>query len=141
MAEDFNMKLYGPQAIAAIAIVVAIALFKFSMATKDLETSGVKELRTWIALDFQQYYQARYETDDSALSRSFDLRESFQFKKLSMRGGSGQYIVRVELLPHPDFPPGTELVQYHSMQHSSLTGWQYKNKVKPFSYTLALLSF
>ena len=47
-------------------------------------------------------------------------------------------MVKVELEPSPDLPPGTELIRYYRMEYSSLTGWRHRGNTTVVSYYLAL---
>ena len=61
-----------------------------------------------------------------------------RIRSLSGRGSLDDLVVKVELEPSADLPPGTELVRYYRMEYSSITGWRHRGDATALSYYLSL---
>lgn len=137
--QGLRITLTGWKAVAVLAVVVGVGGFRVVSARASLDTQGRAALEDAIATRIQGRMMAggSVTTEDDVRA----LLEAGEVEILSMQAhGSGEdVVVRVELEASPTLPAGTELVQYHRMEHGSVTGWRVRGETTAAAYWLAVL--
>ena len=138
-----EIKLTGWNALIVGALVLGFAFFRFSAQSAELETQGVKQIKTWLisesmrtALPDMEKAMQDPEADESYLSETAENLQEDNLKIISVkRHGSGsQIIARVETSLNDQSPD----IRYLKMKYSMATGWVVVREASKWEYYLAL---
>lgn len=132
-----TVTLTGWKAVVVLVAVAGVAGFRMVSARNTLDTQGRETLETWIRAEVLTPILADTllplaERGAAALEAS-----RVSIRSLAARGPLDDMVVKVELVPNPAYPVGTELVRYYRMSYSTLTGWRYERDSHVVSWYLA----
>ena len=133
-----TVTLTGWKAVAAIVVVLGFVGFRMVTARRALDTEGRQVLEEWIAGELirpilADSARALEERGEAVLAAS-----KVRIRSMSGHGSLDDLVVKVELEPSADLPPGTELVRYYRMEYSSITGWRHRGYASAVSYYLSI---
>ncbi len=107
-----EIRLTGWKGAATGIAILAFLGYQFHAARASLDDAGREVIEQWLAAEYQRYHLARGKPESLA--------------------------VRVEIAPGAAHPPGSPLIRYYRMEHSLLTGWHHRGKLRPWQYYLTL---
>ncbi len=143
---SIKVRLTGWKAIAVLAVVVAIAGYRYVGARTTLQSAGADELRFWLAAEYQREglpaleeavasgnAQAASEQAQEIIARS-----RIDFVSMTARGTPDDLAVRVEISVDGGAPPDGKTTRCFRMRYSSVTGWRMQRETSALSYYLKL---
>jgi hypothetical protein len=133
------VRVTGWKAILVIIAILGLVGYRFVSVRSSLNSEGTEVLKTWISGEFQRYYLAQTDLSQAEKAQLVTGAADVEFRSVSARGSGDNIVVRVELEPSEFQPPGTELVRYYRMEHSTVTGWRHKGDAGALSYYLKIL--
>ena len=141
---DIKLRLTGWKALVVIAIVAAIAGYRFLAVRTTLETEGADELRMWILADYSRQglpaLEQALESGDAAAAEAqanqLIANSRIQFTEMSARGSPDDLIVRVKIRVDGGLPPDGKEVRYFRMRHSTVLGWRMTRETYALAYYL-----
>lgn len=133
-----TLKLTGWKAVAALVVLAGFVGFRWVTARDALDSQGREVMQRWVASELQRPMLADTAGDPAQKAEALLAAGKVRFRSMSGRGPLDNMVVRVELEPSADLPPGTKMVRYYRMQYSSLTGWRHRGNTTALSWYLAL---
>ncbi len=133
-----SFTLTGWNAVAALVLVVGFIGFRWFTMQQSLDTQGREYLEEWIAMELRRPLLADTLTNLEERGQAVLDAGNVRIRSLSGHGTRDDLVVKVELEPSPDLPPGTELVRYYRLEHSMLLGWQHRGDATAISYYLSI---
>lgn len=140
-----KFQLTGWKAIAALILLVAFVVVRYTMQAGALETQGVAQVQRWLADEatrsaLPDMQQAVAAGDAASVERMAGDLEGDRFEILSVtRHGLGEEIVARVEYRHASRPAGGTRVRYLRMSYSRLVGWRVGAETSRLSYYLAIL--
>ena len=133
-----SITLTGWKAVVVLVAIAGFVGFRWITARDALNTEGRQVLEEWIAMELirpilADTARALGERGEAVLGAS-----TVRIRSMSGRGPLENMVVKVELEPSSELPPGTELVRYYRMEYSTLTGWRHRGNGSALSYHLAI---
>ena len=133
-----QIQLTGSKAlIVGVLIVGLMALRSFNAAT-TLDTQGRDTLQEWVMLELQRPILADESLSLEAKGEAVLKAGNVRIASMKAKGPMDDLVVRIELEPSPDLPPGTELVRYYRMEYSTITGWRHRGNATALSYYIKI---
>ena len=146
--EIANIKLTQGKAVAAIAVVAVVAVFRYVTLHRSLHEDGLKHLRGEIARIYVRQQlpvrQAAIESGDHEKIRETAERlgviapEDVTFESIDARGSKSDVDVKVRFRIRGAYPPDGKDVRYFHMKRSMLLGWTDVREVTAVSYYLRM---
>ena len=133
-----EIRLTGWKGAAAGVAILAFLGFQFHAARASLDDAGRAVIEQWLVAEYQRYHLARTDLDDEQRARLLIEAGEVDIVALDARGRPESLAVRVEIAPGAAHPPGSPLVRYYRMEHSLLTGWHHRGRLRSWQYYLTL---
>ncbi len=133
-----EIKLTGWKGLAGGIAILAFLGYQFHAARASLDGAGREVIEQWLAAEYQRYHLSRTELDDEQRARVLIDAADVDILALDARGKPESLAVRVEIAPGAAHPPGSPLVRYYRMEHSLLTGWHHRGKLRAWQYYLTM---
>ena len=119
----------GGKAVAVLLLFVAFSGYRWMSARDALNSEGRQYLEEWIALELQRPILADTTRSVGERGEAVLAAGNVRIRSMSSMGPLGDMVVKVELEPSPDLPPGTELVRYYRLEYGTFTGWQHRGNL------------
>lgn len=133
-----EIRLTGWKGLAAGIAILAFLGYQFHAARASLDNAGREVVEQWLAAEYQRYHLSRTDLDDAQRAELLLAAADVDIVSLDARGKPESLAVRVEIEPGAAHPPGSPSIRYLRMEHSLLTGWHHRGKLRPWEYYLTL---
>jgi hypothetical protein len=143
---ETKIKLTGPQAIAAVVVIVAVVAIQFLNRQQTLQTEAVDQIKLHLSAEYARQHlpelqratqgvdldEARVEEMVRQMST-----DNIDIVDIGARGRGGEFVARVEVEVEGADPPDGRRIRYFKMTHSTLVGWRVVRTTSKWSYYLA----
>ena len=133
-----TVTLTGWKAVAAIVLVLGFVGFRFYTTRQALDTDGRQYLEEWISMELRGPLLADTTTSLEERGAAVLGAGNVTIRSLTGFGSSDDLVVKVELEPNSELPPGTELVRYYRLEYGMLTGWTHRADASALMYYMAI---